>query len=173
EGMTEARGHCGYILLTIGFFVCGFQVVCVSVHLPAYLADHGLAPHVAVMALALIGLFNIVGTYAAGWLGAKMPKRYILSFIYFGRSVVIALFVLLPLSAWTVYAFAIALGLLWLSTVPPTNGIVAQIFGVRFLAMLSGVTFFCHQIGRFLGACLGGSPFDRCGSDDLACYPSL
>src|SRR5947207_6582105 len=156
EAMTEALGHRGYMLLTIGFFVCGFQVVFVGVHLPAYLADHDLAPHVAVMALALIGLFNIVGTYLTGWLGGKMPKRYILSFIYFGRSVVIALFVLLPLSAWTVYAFAIALGLLWLSTVPPTNGIVAQIFGVRFLAMLSGFTFFSHQIGSFLGAWLGG-----------------
>ena len=173
EAMTEALGHRGYVLLTIGFFVCGFQVVFVGVHLPAYLADHGLPPHVAVMALALIGLFNIVGTYATGWLGAKLPKRYILSFIYFGRSVVIALFVLLPLSAWTVYAFAIALGLLWLSTVPPTNGIVAQIFGVRFLAMLSGFTFFSHQIGSFLGAWLGGKLYDSTGSYDIVWYLSI
>src|SRR5204863_643765 len=142
QAMSEALGHRGYVLLTVGFFVCGFQVVFVGVHLPAYLADHGMPPHVAVMALALIGLFNIVGTYTTGWLGGKMPKRYILSFIYFGRAVVIALFVFLPLSVWSVYAFASALGLLWLSTVPPTNGIVAQIFGVRFLAMLSGFTFF-------------------------------
>src|SRR6266542_2014157 len=173
EAMSEALGHRGYMLLTIGFFVCGFQVVFVGVHLPAYLADHGLPPHVAVTALALIGLFNIVGTYATGWLGAKMPKRYILSFIYFGRSVVIALFVLLPLSAWTVYAFASALGLLWLSTVPPTNGIVGQIFGVRYMAMLTGVTFFSHQVGSFLGAWLGGFLFDRLGSYDLVWYLSI
>ena len=138
-----------------------------------FLADHGLPAHVAVTALALIGLFNIVGTYTTGWLGGKMPKRYILSFIYFGRAVVIALFVFLPLSAASVYAFAIALGLLWLSTVPPTNGIVAQIFGVRYLAMLSGFTFFSHQIGSFLGAWLGGVLYDTTGSYDLVWYLSI
>ncbi|HEY3179095.1 MAG TPA: MFS transporter [Casimicrobiaceae bacterium] len=173
EALTEAFGHRGYMLLTIGFFVCGFQLVFVGVHLPAYLADHGLPAHVAVMALALIGLFNIIGTYATGWLGQRMPKRYILSFIYFSRSVVIALFVLLPLSAWTVYAFAIALGLLWLSTIPPTNGIVAQIFGVRFLAMLSGFTFFSHQIGSFLGAWLGGKLYDSTGSYDIVWWLTI
>src|SRR5438477_833927 len=173
EAMHEALGHRGYVLLTVGFFVCGFQVVFVGVHLPAYLADHGMPARVAVTALALIGLFNIVGTYLAGWLGARMPKRYILSFIYFARAVVIALFVLLPLSAWTVYAFAIALGLLWLSTVPPTNGIVAQIFGVRFLAMLSGFTFFSHQIGSFLGAWLGGLLYDSTGSYDIVWYLAI
>ena len=173
QAMSEALGHRGYVLLTIGFFVCGFQVVFVGVHLPAYLADHGLPTHVAVTALALIGLFNIVGTYTTGWLGAKMPKRYILSFIYFGRAVVIALFVFLPLSPVSVYAFAIALGLLWLSTVPPTNGIVAQIFGVRYLAMLSGFTFFSHQIGSFLGAWLGGVLYDTTGSYDLVWYLSI
>jgi predicted MFS family arabinose efflux permease len=173
EAMTEALGHRGYLLLTLGFFVCGFQVVFVGLHLPAYLADHGMAPRVAVMALALIGLFNIVGTYTTGWLGARMPQRYILSFIYFGRAVVIALFIWLPLSVWTVYAFAIALGLLWLSTVPPTNMIVAQIFGVRFLAMLTGFTFFSHQIGSFLGAWLGGKLYDASGSYDLVWYLSI
>ena len=173
EAMSEALGHRGYVLLTVGFFVCGFQVVFVGVHLPAYLADHGMPARVAVTALALIGLFNIVGTYLTGWLGAKIPKRYILSFIYFARAVVIALFVVLPLSAWTVYAFAIALGLLWLSTVPPTNGIVAQIFGVRFLAMLSGFTFFSHQIGSFLGAWLGGKLYDSTGSYDIVWYLSI
>ena len=173
EALTEAVGHRGYMLLTIGFFVCGFQLVFVGVHLPAYLADHGLPAHVAVMALALIGLFNIFGTYATGWLGQRMPKRYILSFIYFSRSVVIGLFVLLPLSAWTVYAFAIALGLLWLSTIPPTNGIVAQIFGVRFLAMLSGFTFFSHQIGSFLGAWLGGKLYDSTGSYDIVWWLTI
>ena len=173
EAMTEALGHRGYVLLTIGFFVCGFQVVFVGVHLPAYLADHGLAPHVAVMGLALIGLFNIVGTYLTGWLGAKMPKRYILSFIYFARAVAVALFIWLPLSAATVYAFAIAMGLLWLSTVPPTNGLVAQIFGVRYLAMLSGFTFFSHQVGSFLGAWLGGKLYDSTGSYDIVWYLSI
>ena len=173
EAMSEALGHRGYVLLTIGFFVCGFQVVFVGVHLPAYLADHGLPAHVAVTALALIGLFNIVGTYITGWLGAKMPKRYILSFIYFGRAMVIALFVFLPLTPVSVYAFAVALGLLWLSTVPPTNGIVAQIFGVRYLAMLSGFTFFSHQIGSFLGAWLGGVLYDTTGSYDLVWYLSI
>ena len=173
EAMSEALAHRGYLLLTVGFFVCGFQVVFVGVHLPAYLADHGMAPHVAVTALALIGLFNIVGTYTTGWLGARMPKRYILSFIYFGRAVVIALFVFLPLSQASVYAFAIALGLLWLSTVPPTNGIVAQVFGVRYLAMLSGFTFFSHQIGSFLGAWLGGRLYDALGSYDVVWYIAI
>ena len=173
EAMREALGHRGYVLLTVGFFVCGFQVVFVGVHLPAYLADHGLPAHVAVTALALVGLFNIFGTYATGWLGSKMPKRYILSFIYFGRAVVIALFIFLPLSAASVYAFAMALGLLWLSTVPPTNSIVANIFGVRYLAMLSGFTFLSHQIGSFLGAWLGGKLYDTTGSYDVVWYLSI
>ena len=173
EAMGEALGHRGYVLLTIGFFVCGFQVVFVGVHLPAYLADHGMPAHVAVTALALVGLFNIVGTYATGWLGSRMPKRYILSFIYFARAVVIALFVFMPLSAVSTYAFAVALGLLWLSTVPPTNAIVANIFGVRYLAMLSGFTFFSHQIGSFLGAWLGGRLYDTTGSYDVVWYLSI
>lgn len=173
EAVREAMGHRGYVLLTVGFFVCGFQVVFVGVHLPAYLADHGFASHVAVTALALIGLFNIVGTYTTGWLGSRVPKRYILSAIYFGRSVVIALFILLPLTTTTVYAFAIALGLLWLSTVPPTNGIVAQVFGVRYMAMLSGITFFSHQVGSFLGAWLGGRLYDATGSYDVVWWLSI
>jgi predicted MFS family arabinose efflux permease len=173
EALTEALGHRGYVLLTLGFFVCGFQVVFVGVHLPSYLLDKGLPAHVGVTALALIGLFNIFGTYTTGWLGGRMPKRHILSFIYFARAVVIALFVWLPLSTWSVYAFAIALGLLWLSTVPPTNAIVGQVFGVRYMAMLTGVTFFSHQIGSFLGAWLGGFLFDRLGSYDLVWYLSI
>ena len=173
EAMGEALGHRGYVLLTLGFFVCGFQVVFIGVHLPAYLADHGLPAYVAVTALALVGLFNIIGTYTTGWLGARMPKRYILSFIYFARAIVIALFVFLPLSAMSVYLFAMALGLLWLSTVPPTNGIVASVFGVRYLAMLSGFTFFSHQIGSFLGAWLGGKLYDATGSYDLVWYLSI
>ena len=173
EAMREALGHRGYVLLTLGFFVCGFQVVFIGVHLPSYLLDKGLPANVGVTALALIGLFNIVGTYTAGWLGGKISKKYILSAIYFGRAIVIALFLLLPLSALTVYAFAIGLGLLWLSTVPPTNGIVAQIFGVRYLAMLSGFTFLSHQIGSFLGAWLGGLMFDRTGSYNVVWYLAI
>ncbi len=171
--IREALGHRGYVLLTIGFFVCGFQVVFVGVHLPAYLADRGMPAHVAVTALALIGLFNIVGTYTTGWLGSRMPNRYILSAIYFGRAVVFAAFFLLPVTPLSVYAFAVALGLLWLSTVPPTNGIVAGVFGVRYLAMLSGVTFFSHQIGSFLGAWLGGKLYDTTGSYDVVWWLSI
>ena len=173
QAMREALGHRGYVLLTLGFFVCGFQVVFIGVHLPSYLLDKGLPANVGVTALALIGLFNIVGTYTAGWLGGKISKKYILSAIYFGRTIVIALFLLLPLSALTVYAFAIGLGLLWLSTVPPTNGIVAQIFGVRYLAMLSGFTFLSHQIGSFLGAWLGGVMFDRTDSYNVVWYLAI
>ena len=173
QAMREAFGHRGYILLTLGYFVCGFQLVFVGVHLPAYLADHGLPAHAAVMALALIGLFNIVGTYVAGWLGGRMSKKYILSFIYFARAVVFALFFFLPLTVFSVYAFAIALGLLWLSTVPVTNSLVAQIFGVRYLAMLSGFVFFSHQVGSFLGAWLGGKLYDATGSYDVVWYLSI
>jgi predicted MFS family arabinose efflux permease len=161
------------VLLTVGFFVCGFQVVFIGVHLPAYLADHGLPARVAVTSLALIGLFNIIGTYTTGWLGSRMPKRYILSFIYFARAIVIAIFIAVPLSAASVYAFAMALGILWLSTVPPTNSIVAHIFGVRYLAMLSGFTFFSHQIGSFLGAWLGGKLYDVTGSYDIVWYLAI
>jgi len=173
QAIREAMGHRGYVLLTIGFFVCGFQVVFVGVHLPAYLADKGMPPHVAVTALALVGLFNIVGTWTTGWLGSRMPKRYILSFIYFGRAIAFALFFLLPLSQLSVYVFAVALGLLWLSTVPPTNGIVAQVFGVRYLAMLAGVTFFSHQVGSFLGAWLGGKLYDTTGSYDVVWWLAI
>ena len=173
QAVREAFGHRGYVLLTLGFFVCGFQVVFIGVHLPAYLADQGMPAHVAVTALALVGLFNIVGTYSTGWLGSRVPKRFILSAIYFGRAVVIALFLLVPLSVASVYAFAVAMGLLWLSTVPPTNGIVAHVFGVRYLAMLAGFTFLSHQLGSFLGAWLGGRLFDALGSYDLVWYLSI
>jgi predicted MFS family arabinose efflux permease len=173
EAMREAVSHRGYVLLTLGFFVCGFQIVFIGVHLPAYLADKGMPAHVAVTALALIGLLNIVGTYSAGWLGSRMPRKYILSGIYFARSAVIAVFLWLPLTQVSVYAFSVALGLLWLSTVPPTNSLVAQIFGVRYLAMLSGFTFFSHQIGSFLGAWLGGRVYDQTGSYDVVWWLSI
>ena len=173
EAMREALGHRGYVLLTLGFFVCGFQVTFVGVHLPSYVLDKGLAAYVGVTALMLIGLFNIVGTYISGWLGGKISKKYILSTIYFGRSIIIAAFILVPISPMSVYAFAVALGILWLSTVPATNGIVAQVFGVRYLAMLSGFTFFSHQVGSFLGAWLGGLLFDRTGSYNIVWYLSI
>ncbi|HVN34222.1 MAG TPA: MFS transporter [Casimicrobiaceae bacterium] len=171
--MREALAHRGYLLLTLGFFVCGFQVVFIGVHLPAYLADRGMAPHVAVTALALVGLFNIAGTYGAGLLSARFPRRYILSTIYFLRSVAIALFVLVPLTPLSVYVFAIVLGFLWLSTVPTTNSLVAQIFGVRYLAMLTGFSFLSHQIGSFLGAWLGGRLYDQTGSYDVVWWIAI
>jgi MFS family permease len=173
QAFGEAVGHRGYLLLTAGFFVCGFQVVFIGVHLPAYLADHGLPPRVAVTSLALVGLFNIIGTYTAGWLGSRMQKRYILSFIYFARAAVIAVFFFAPLTAMSTYIFAATLGLVWLSTVPPTNAIVAQVFGVRYLSMLSGFTFLSHQIGSFLGAWLGGKLYDTTGSYDVVWYLAI
>ena len=163
----EALGHRSFQLLTAGYFVCGFQVVFIGVHMPSYLKDHGLTPAVATTALALIGLFNVFGTYAAGSLGGRLPKAYLLSGIYALRSLVIVAFVLAPLSAWSVYAFACTIGFLWLSTVPLTNGIVASIFGVRYLSMLGGFVFLSHQVGSFLGVWLGGKLYDITGSYDL------
>jgi predicted MFS family arabinose efflux permease len=128
------------------------------------LLDKGVPAHVGVTALALVGLFNCIGTYLAGVVAGKMPKRYVLSFIYLMRSVVIVIFLALPLTAWSVYAFAAAIGFLWLSTVPPTNALVAQIYGARYLGMLGGIVFFSHQIGSFLGAWLGGKMFDLQGN---------
>jgi MFS family permease len=165
QAIREAFGHRSFILLLSGYFVCGFQVVFIGAHLPSYLKDKGIMnPNVAVLALALIGLFNIFGSYYAGKLGGMLPKRYLLSAIYSLRTVAIGLFLLAPLSAWSVYVFAAAMGLLWLSTVPLTNGIVAGIFGVRYLSMLSGFVFFSHQVGSFLGVWLGGWLFTRQGS---------
>jgi len=167
EAIREAFGNRNYQLLTLGYFVCGFQVVFIGVHLAPYLKDRGLTdPKIATVALAMIGLFNIVGTYTAGALGQRMPKRYLLSFIYLARSVVIAGYLLLPLSTASTWLFAALMGFLWLSTVPLTNAIVAQVFGVKYLSMLSGVVFFSHQIGSFLGAWLGGYLYDRTGSYD-------
>jgi MFS family permease len=164
EALRTAFGDRSYALLTLGYFVCGFQVVFIGAHLTPYLLDHGVAARVGVTALALIGLFNCFGTYLAGVMAGKMPKRYVLSFIYFMRSVVIAAFLLAPLSEWSVYAFAAAIGFLWLSTVPPTNAIIAQVYGVRYLGMLGGIVFFSHQIGSFLGAWLGGKIYDATGN---------
>ena len=156
-----------------GFFVCGFQVVFIAVHMPSYLRDKGLSPEVAGYALALIGLFNVFGTYAAGALGQKMAKKDILAIIYFSRAVAIAIFVLAPLTPTSVYVFSAVMGLLWLSTVPATNAAVAQIFGIQHLSMLSGFIFFSHQIGAFIGAWLGGFLYDRTGSYDIVWYLAI
>jgi MFS family permease len=160
EALGEALRNRSFLFLVAGYFVCGFQVVFIAVHLPAYLKDKGLAdPKVGVLALALIGLFNIFGSFYAGKWGGMMPKRYLLSGIYFIRALVIGLFLLAPLSAVSVYLFAAAMGFIWLSTVPLTNGIIAGIFGVKHMSMLAGVVFFSHQIGSFLGVWLGGYLF--------------
>jgi predicted MFS family arabinose efflux permease len=156
-----------------GYFVCGFQVVFIGVHMPSYLKDHGLPAQVASYALALIGLFNVFGTYIAGTLGQKMAKKKILAFIYAARSVAIVLFLLVPLSPTSVYIFSSVMGLLWLSTVPPTNAAVAQIFGISHLSMLSGFIFFSHQIGSFMGVWLGGYLYDKTGSYDIVWYLAI
>ncbi|MBH9576476.1 MFS transporter [Inhella proteolytica] len=162
--LKEAVATPSFLWLTAGYFVCGFQVVFIGVHLPAYLKDQGLSAGVATWALALIGLFNVFGTYAAGALGQRFPKRFILSFIYAARSVAIVTFITLPISPATVYVFSAVMGLLWLSTIPPTNATVAQIFGVAHLSMLGGMVFFSHQIGSFLGVWLGGLLYEQTGS---------
>jgi MFS family permease len=173
HALREAFGYRSFQLLMAGFFVCGFQVVFIAVHMPSYLKDHGLAPQVASYALALIGLFNVFGTYIAGLLGQRLQKKYILASIYFARSVVISLFLLTPLSPLSVYVFSAVMGLLWLSTVPPTNAAIAQIFGLAHFSMLGGFVFFSHQIGSFLGVWLGGFLFDRTGSYDLVWYLAI
>ncbi len=170
QALKEAFKYPSFQLLMAGYFVCGFQVVFIGVHMPSYLKDHGLAPQVASYALALIGLFNVFGTYIAGSLGQKMSKKNILAFIYAARSVAIVLFLLAPLTPTSVYIFSAVMGLLWLSTVPPTNASVAQIFGVAHLSMLSGFIFFSHQIGSFLGVWLGGYLYDKTGSYNIVWY---
>ena len=167
QALREALKYPSFQLLMAGYFVCGFQVVFIGVHMPSYLRDKGLSPQVASYALALIGLFNVFGTYFAGVMGQKLAKRKILAFIYIARSVVICVFLLVPLSPLSVYVFSAVMGLLWLSTVPVTNASVAGIFGVAHLSMLGGFVFFSHQIGSFLGVWLGGLLYDRTGSYDI------
>ena len=173
QALREAFKYPSFQLLMAGYFVCGFQVVFIGVHMPSYLKDKGLSPQVAGYALALIGLFNVFGTYAAGALGERMAKKNILAFIYFARAVVITVFIAAPLSPMSVYIFASVMGLLWLSTVPATNAAVAQIFGVAHLSMLSGFVFFSHQIGSFLGVWLGGVLYDKTGSYDIVWYITI
>ncbi len=167
EALKEALTYRSYVLLILGYFVCGFQVIFIAVHLPGYLKDHGLGPEVASLSLALIGLCNIFGSYVVGSLGQRYEKRYLLMGIYFLRIIFIGLFLIVPLSPLSVYLFSISMGFIWLSTVPATNAIIAHIFGIRHLSMLGGLAFFSHQVGSFLGVWLGGVFFDKFGSYDL------
>jgi predicted MFS family arabinose efflux permease len=173
QAVREAFSYPSFQLLMAGYFVCGFQVVFIGVHMPSYLKDNGLSPDVATTALALIGLFNVVGTYLSGSLGQHLPKRLILSTIYALRSVAIVLFLWLPLTPWSVYIFSAVMGVLWLSTVPPTNAIVAQVFGVQYLSMLGGFVFLSHQIGSFMGVWLGGKLYDSTGSYDIVWWIAI
>ena len=173
QALKEAFKYPSFQLLMAGYFVCGFQVVFIGVHMPSYLRDKSLPPEVASYALALIGLFNVFGTYAAGALGQRMPKKNILAGIYFARALVIAIFIAVPLTPLSVYIFSAIMGMLWLSTVPPTNAAVAQIFGIQHLSMLSGFIFFSHQIGSFLGVWMGGYLYDRNGSYDIVWYLTI
>jgi len=166
--LSEAFSHRGFWLLSLGFFVCGFHVVFIATHLPAYLVDKGLSPRTGATVLALVGLFNIFGSYLSGWLGGRTSKPGILVGIYLSRAVVLTAFVLAPLSEWSAYAFGAAMGFLWLSTVAPTNGTVAAVFGVSNMAMLGGIVFFFHQVGAFLGGWLGGRLYVASGSYDRA-----
>jgi MFS family permease len=173
QALSEAFGHRSYVLLVLGFFTCGFQLAFVTVHLPSYLLDRGLGADIGAWTIALIGLFNIIGSLGSGWLSGRMPKRYLLSIIYFGRALSIAAFILMPASTLATLIFGAVTGLLWLSTVPPTSGLVALMFGTRWLTMLFGFAFFSHQVGGFLGVWLGGLAFEATGSYDLVWWLSV
>ena len=173
QALSEAVGHRSYVLLVLGFFTCGFQLAFITVHMPAYLVDRGLSAQVGGWTIAVIGLFNIVGSLASGWLGNLMPKRYLLSFIYFARAAAVLAFIIFPVTPFSSILFGAVMGLLWLSTVAPTNGIIALIFGTRWFATLAGVAFFSHQVGGFLGVWLGGVVFVRTGSYDAVWWLSI
>jgi MFS family permease len=165
--LAEAFGHRSFVFLVLGFFTCGFQLAFITLHLPSYLIDRGLSAQVGGWALATIGLFNIIGSVSVGWLSTRYPRRYLLAINYFCRSAFIAAFVLLPASTTNTLLFAAGMGLMWLSTVPPTSGLVTLMFGTRWLATLYGFVFLSHQIGGFLGAWLGGVLYERTGSYDV------
>lgn len=173
EALSEAFGHRSYVLLVIGFFTCGFQLLFITVHLPAYVVDRGLSVDIGAWTIGVIGLFNIVGSLAAGWLGDKMPKRYLLAIIYFLRSAAVLAFISFPVTGATSIAFGAVMGLLWLSTVPPTSSLVAIMFGTRWLATLFGVAFLSHQVGGFLGVWLGGVLYEAFGSYDPIWWGSI
>ena len=167
DAIVEAGRHSGYVLLTVGFFVCGFQIAFITVHFPAFVTGSGFSPAVAAWSLALVGVFNIVGCLLAGVVGQRWSKRYSLSAIYFLRAVLIVALMLAPKTHATIYLFAGCMGLIWLATVPLTSGIVAQVFGTRYMATLFGIVFFSHQAGSFIGVWLGGRLFDATGSYDV------
>jgi len=167
EALREAFAHRGFLLLTAGYFVCGFQLAFMTVHFPAYVTDRGFSANVGMTALALVGLFNIIGSYGAGALGQKYPKKYLLSFIYFTRALAIACFIFMPVTETSIYLFGATLGLLWLATVPLTSGMIGQIFGVAYMSTLTGIAFFSHQLGSFIGVWLGGYLYDTTGSYQL------
>ncbi len=173
HAIGEAFAHRSYVLLVLGFFTCGFQLAFITVHMPSYLIDRGLSAEVGGWTLATIGLFNIVGAVTSGWLGDRMPKRFVLSIIYFVRAVAILAFILFPVTTLSCIMFGAVMGLMWLSTVPPTNGIIAVLFGTRWLATLAGFAFFSHQVGGFLGVWLGGIVYDRTGSYNLVWYLAI
>ena len=173
DALREAASHRGYLYLNAGFFVCGFHVIFIATHLPAFIIDAGGGTALGATALVLIGFGNILGSYLSGLLGGHFSKKYLLSGLYFARSVVIAVFVLTPVTDVTIMVFSFSIGVLWLSTVPLTSGLVAQIFGVRYMATLFGVVFFTHQIGSFLGAWLGGYVYDKTGSYDIVWWVAV
>ena len=177
QGLTSvlgaARRHGSYLLLNAGFFVCGFQTMFIIVHLPAYFADRGASPMLAATVISVIGLFNVMGAYLAGWLGDKLPKRYLLSGIYLARSATILFLIAMPLNTITAMIFAATLGFLWLSTVPLTGGLVGVMFGVRYMATLFGIVMMSHQIGAFIGIWAGGRLYDVTGSYDLMWWLSI
>ena len=173
EAVVEAVGHRGFVLLTIGFFVCGFHVAFITVHFPAYVKDLGLAAEVGAYSIAIIGMFNIVGSFLSGAAGQQWSKKGGLAFIYFSRAIVITALLMAPKTELTIYLFASAMGLLWLSTVPLTSGIVAQVFGVRYMATLFGIVFFSHQLGSFLGVWLGGRLYDTTGTYDTVWWAGV
>ena len=173
EVLTEAFSHKGFWLLCFGFFECGFHILFIMTHVPAFLIDKGLSSQIGTIVLALIGLFNIFGTYYAGFLGSKIRKPLILSFIYGSRAVIILIFILFPVSNLTAYVFASLMGILWLSTIPPTQGTITTVFGIKNMSMLYGIAFLFHQVGAFLGGWLGGKVYDVTGSYDIVWYISI
>lgn len=173
QALAEAFGHRSYILLVLGFFTCGFQLLFITVHLPSYLIDRGLSVDTGAWAIGTIGLFNIIGSIAAGWLGDRMPKRYLLSIIYVLRSLAVVVFIMLPVTATSAIVFGACMGLLWLSTVPPTSALVAVMFGTRWMATLFGFAFFSHQVGGFLGVWLGGVLYTSTGSYNVVWWLSV
>ncbi len=173
EALKEAFNHKGFILLAFGFFVCGFNITLVAAHIPGYIQERGFEAWTAFAILSLIGLFNVFGTLTFGYLSGKYSKKILLSILYFSRAIIMITFLLLPPSTYVALGFGMVFGFLWLATIPPTNGIISQIFGTKYLAMLYGVVFFSHQIGSFLGAYLGGYFFDQYGSYDYAFYVSI